>query len=79
MNLKTNDQEMTIFAQYKSRTEFHKLALQKKMRMAIKFLEKGGMLKAEINKDELTVHIECYDKGIYDQVLKGFQSVAQMT
>ena len=79
MKIKNNDQKMTIDAQYKSRGEFRKLAQQKKVRLTIKALEKGGMLKAVFNKEKLCINIKCYNLKIYNQILKGFKSVASLT
>lgn len=79
MKIKNNDQNMTIDAYYKSKGEFRKLALQKKIRMSIKILERGGKLEATFDKEKCCVHIKCYDLQIYEQVLNGFKSVAHMT
>lgn len=79
MEIKTNDNAMEIHAQYESRKEFRQKALQRKIKHSIKILERGGMIKTDINIEKLTVYIKCYDLKIYNQILKGFQSVAETT
>lgn len=78
MKLTKNDEELVLHVKYKSRGDYKRLALQKRMRLAIKALERGGWIQTEFNEDKLTVNIKCYDFKIYHQVLKGFDSVAHL-
>lgn len=79
MRIETNEKEMKINVFYKSKGEFKKLAGQKKLRKAIKALDRAGLANTEIDKEKYQVRIECYVKSIYDYILKGFKSVEHMT
>ena len=79
MEIESNDEELTIKVQYKSHGEFKKLALQKRMRLAIKTLERGGLIQTTIDEDKYSISIKCYDLNCFLHILKGFKSVSGLT
>ena len=75
MRLIKNEDELEFTAEYDSKGEYKKRVDNKRFRLSIKVLEKGNMLKSNLDEDNLKVWIKCNDKKIYDQIIKGFQSV----
>ena len=75
MKLEQNNKRMEITVTYESKGEYRKLALQKKMRWAIKALAKGGQVRAIYDPHNLQVKIKCENQQIYEHILKGFGSV----
>lgn len=75
MQLKRDDEKLLISLKYDSSREMKKTIGQFRVRMYLKALTKQDLINEPvIDKEELSAEIQCNNKQIYHNILKGLKS-----